>query len=135
MPDPRDEGMDWEEWGFWKKQLPEVLTWLPREVARKAKIPRVACLAAVEQRAFSLSAVQADRWQALASQWAFHRLPGDELELVIRVFLEIRAGRHPDFHFGEMGRRILVAAERKADVNQSYLDRFRALVEAEAANE
>lgn len=127
------DGLDGEEWAFWKTHFPEILAWLPAEDVRRNTVTRLVCLQAVESRAFSLNREQAERWRAITSQWAFHKLPDEELELVVRIFLEIRNGRNIDYVFGETGRRLVIAAEKKHTVNDGYLIPFRAMVDDESS--
>jgi hypothetical protein len=123
--------MQSDEWRLWQRSLPTLPGWLG--LAPGATPARMACLEAVEERAFMLSRADIEGFLALLTAFSWHKLPDEEVELVLRVLLQARGGRHGDLVFGETGRRLLKAAEKKHRIAAGYLEPFRHLIEAELA--
>lgn len=112
----------------WQRHFAEALDWSDGEPADRA-----AALEAVEARAFVLSADQLARLRALISTWSLARADDQTLELIIRILLTCRQGRHDRLEFGEPERRLLRQAERRRGIEEAYLNPFRMLVEADMA--
>ncbi|MFW5857005.1 MAG: hypothetical protein ACOCX4_03925, partial [Planctomycetota bacterium] len=71
------------------------------------------------------------RFRALVRCYRLADLRDEDLELIIRILLLCREGRHPDLLFGETGRRLLRIAERRHHVASAYLQSFERYVAAE----
>lgn len=120
--------MEMEEWATWQKLLPEITDKMSPESYTPPWPERCQCLEALEQRAFAISLSQLERFQAVISNIAFHKLDSEDLELIIRVFLQARGGRHAGLRLGEIGRRIVSAAEKNDQITSTYLEGFRSMV-------
>ncbi|MHC4884309.1 MAG: hypothetical protein ACYTGH_04410 [Planctomycetota bacterium] len=123
--------MEMEEWFSWQKLLPEITDRIAPDTYSPPWPERAQCLEALEMRAFAMTLDQLDRFQAVISNLPFHKLAGEDLELILRVYLQARGGRHADLQLGEIGRRILAAAEKSDTITCTYLSEFRTLVHAE----
>jgi hypothetical protein len=122
--------MDTDEWLLWQQHLPEILPWCGGDSFSEPP-DRGRCLEAVEQRAFALTGDELERFRAVASNFRYARLPDEDLEYLLRIFLAARTGRHPDLELGETGRLLLQAAEKRHRMAETYLEPFRELVLAE----
>lgn len=121
--------MDSDEWALWRQHLPETQEWLAADTGRAPE--RVECLRQAEARAFAFTADRLERFRALVSCYKPGDFVDEELELILRILLLCREGRHTELRFGEAGRRLLRTAERRHHVASAYLDAFRRYVEAE----
>lgn len=125
--------MDMEERSVWRDLVPEVEEWSGGAALRGRQPLRRNLLAVLEERTALFDRDLTERFVAAVSHLSFHDLPAVDIELVLRIHLQLIEGRFGDLELGRDGIRLLRAAERKPEVSSTYLDPFRAVVEAENA--
>mgnify|MGYP001810543196 CR=1 FL=1 len=122
--------MELEEETAWKRRLPEVWDWLPKGM-KKRDAERGDLLSAAEARVAAFDSDIAQRLVESLAAYSYHRLPDTDLELIVRLFLGLKAGRHNNLPLGDAGRRLLRTAERRAAISSTHVESLRTLVHAE----